>query len=888
MGNPSKQFEFIRLYPRLTSDPLTGKVGEIYYNLALNKLRICVDPTPIWSDIGYSAQAAFQDKNSVLINGGTWSHSFVPGTESILAENTSQPISGGGAPTPGTFVAAPFTVVNPTLISKISLIIRAVNPTSVLQTVTILKDNGGVPDINDVIAVSEPFDSSTLTSSFSLVDFIFTNTQVSSGSYWFYIEAKPDIAFEGRPVSSVQSTDGGLSWSSLTNFLSFEITEQGSPIPRISWDGVAYLSIPGLENSANAIAPAFFDLQDGEVVYADINRANTPSTLSLSKDFIQDVPFGEDTVILIRKIGSVYVVDDRFALSENESGSLDSSRTIFETQNKNLNVIGSSEIKFLPQSTEIQTSSEWINPSVSFASFGSSGTNKIGFKYEPISSTDVTSVTFALNGNVSLPVTGDVTLKIYDDNAGEPGSVIATSLPVSFSSYNNASPADFVFSLPTPYSLAGSSIYYFILEASVGFVNPTGLSILGTGSQVDISQSAITDLGSGWVTSALNIVGSIQSLVSLDPSIQVSSNLYLQVAGLPLTSNIIEAERYFIPAQSYLVLDINRSATPSIMPSEDVLAGDPIDLDSFVFAYNDGTYVWLWNGEKLEVGQTKVNGESVSKEVIAALGLADYKDKESQTRILSTDTPSASTLLTPANKIAIDGTRRSISSKNLDAKFDGVRINWQTGQILTYTGNTVLGTFTAPNTIISSGQSRWYSVSLKAATATVNNEIQFDVIIIPAASDSSTLKASYQSGAIQVGQVLVSNVAGTISPILQSHVIQNSAAGSGSGAGGFDLQGPLTLLDDQPTSQSLITLPLVETKFVEMTYSIERNGSFRVGKCLISTNGSIVAFSDQYTETGLSETILLASVVGPNLIIGYTTTFAGSNGSLKYSINNWV
>jgi hypothetical protein len=53
MANPSKQFELIRLYPRLSSDPITGKVGEIYYNTSFNALRVCVSSSPLlWKAIG--------------------------------------------------------------------------------------------------------------------------------------------------------------------------------------------------------------------------------------------------------------------------------------------------------------------------------------------------------------------------------------------------------------------------------------------------------------------------------------------------------------------------------------------------------------------------------------------------------------------------------------------------------------------------------------------------------------------------------------------------------------------------------------------------------------------------------------------------------------------
>jgi hypothetical protein len=72
MSNPTKNFEFIRLYPRLNADPLTGKVGEIYFNTDLNRLRICTDIFPIWEDLSVSQTEAFQDKNAKLVQGGVW------------------------------------------------------------------------------------------------------------------------------------------------------------------------------------------------------------------------------------------------------------------------------------------------------------------------------------------------------------------------------------------------------------------------------------------------------------------------------------------------------------------------------------------------------------------------------------------------------------------------------------------------------------------------------------------------------------------------------------------------------------------------------------------------------------------------------------------------
>lgn len=47
MANPSKQFEFIRLYPNLSSDPIAGRIGEFYWNTTINAPKVCVDDSPV-------------------------------------------------------------------------------------------------------------------------------------------------------------------------------------------------------------------------------------------------------------------------------------------------------------------------------------------------------------------------------------------------------------------------------------------------------------------------------------------------------------------------------------------------------------------------------------------------------------------------------------------------------------------------------------------------------------------------------------------------------------------------------------------------------------------------------------------------------------------------
>lgn len=73
MGNPSKSFEFIRLYPKLSADPVTGRIGEIYYNTTTSSLKMCVNDSPLqWNAIG----AMMVDSSTIDFTynpiGGTW------------------------------------------------------------------------------------------------------------------------------------------------------------------------------------------------------------------------------------------------------------------------------------------------------------------------------------------------------------------------------------------------------------------------------------------------------------------------------------------------------------------------------------------------------------------------------------------------------------------------------------------------------------------------------------------------------------------------------------------------------------------------------------------------------------------------------------------------
>jgi hypothetical protein len=70
MNNPSTTFELVRFYPEYSTDPITGKVGETYYNTTSNSLRLCVQSSPsvVWSSVGGGANQQLSNLSATAVN----------------------------------------------------------------------------------------------------------------------------------------------------------------------------------------------------------------------------------------------------------------------------------------------------------------------------------------------------------------------------------------------------------------------------------------------------------------------------------------------------------------------------------------------------------------------------------------------------------------------------------------------------------------------------------------------------------------------------------------------------------------------------------------------------------------------------------------------------
>ena len=101
------------------------------------------------------------------------------------------------------------------------------------------------------------------------------------------------------------------------------------------------------------------------------------------------------------------------------------------------------------------------------------------------------------------------------------------------------------------------------------------------------------------------------------------------------------------------------------------------------------------------------------------------------------------------------------------------------------------------------------------------------------------------------------------------------------------LSSPLTILDNQSSPAVLFSFPASESYSV-LEYSIVRDGIYRVGRLLIATDGSTISTeSDDFVETGTSGVLFSTTVVGSNLVVSYTSTATGFNGTFKYSSRYW-
>jgi hypothetical protein len=101
------------------------------------------------------------------------------------------------------------------------------------------------------------------------------------------------------------------------------------------------------------------------------------------------------------------------------------------------------------------------------------------------------------------------------------------------------------------------------------------------------------------------------------------------------------------------------------------------------------------------------------------------------------------------------------------------------------------------------------------------------------------------------------------------------------------LSSPITLIDNTSSPTTLFSYPAASAPNAIIEYSIVREGMNRVGRFLVANNTSVTSESDDYVETNTTGVTLTATIVGSNVVVMYTTTSTGFNGTFKYSGRSW-
>lgn len=124
-----------------------------------------------------------------------------------------------------------------------------------------------------------------------------------------------------------------------------------------------------------------------------------------------------------------------------------------------------------------------------------------------------------------------------------------------------------------------------------------------------------------------------------------------------------------------------------------------------------------------------------------------------------------------------------------------------------------------------------------------------------------------------------------------ANLINNAPSGGGGGGGGGSLSvfGPITLLNNQASASTSITMDTSLKTAAVMEYSVKRGSTRKIGRLQLITDGSTANIVDTGTDLGGSPGVTFGySISSGILTITYSTTNTGSPGYLKYTMVSWL
>lgn len=101
------------------------------------------------------------------------------------------------------------------------------------------------------------------------------------------------------------------------------------------------------------------------------------------------------------------------------------------------------------------------------------------------------------------------------------------------------------------------------------------------------------------------------------------------------------------------------------------------------------------------------------------------------------------------------------------------------------------------------------------------------------------------------------------------------------------LNGPFALADNQSSPTTVISYSAASYSYIQLQYSISRNGSTRTGLLMIASDGVNVNIIDEDLQTADVGIIFSVALSGGSILVKYTSTATGFGAQLKYYEQKW-
>lgn len=398
-------------------------------------------------------------------------------------------------------------------------------------------------------------------------------------------------------------------------------------------------------------------------------------------------------------------------------------------------------------------------------------TDRIGQGFFLAAACSVTSIKLPLQ-KIASPA-GTMTVQIWTDSAGLPGTLVATSAPVNVSVLTGTYADIEFFFTPTPLT---AGVHQLVLNGS-GASYPLGAEIRVHQQSGDVypygDSSYSTNSGSTWTAFAPGIdVGFI--VYGAFSGLTWSADAYIEVPGLQKARNTILAGNVSMGVNDVAYVEINRTAgvdanlTVNVSPINSLtVTNDTVVIARGVNSGDVivGTHSFLLKpNERLEL-------DGALAEINRLLG---------QLRLRKSGSANNQATIDVADILQLDSATLSQAIGSFILQFDGAIIDFTTGTITKADSSPLGNNFTPFSVPVS--QYFWYGVSLIGDAATADNRQTAVVQIEPAsaanASQANAVKPNI-SGDIKLGAIQVYNNAGSIEIV----DVRRMGVGSGSGGG---------------------------------------------------------------------------------------------------------